>query len=92
MGTLLLGGLALLSALVSLVAGLVVVAHAFRSRGVAEGFLCLFAPFYILYYAVARFGHPRRGLVIGLWLGGVAGSVVVMTVMGLTATGGVAYY
>jgi hypothetical protein len=54
--------------LVSLVCGIIILIGAFK-ESLAQGLLSLLVPFYILYYAFARFQHPKKGLVVGGWLG-----------------------
>ncbi len=61
-------GLVLL--VIGLACGLVIVVDAFRSS-VGQGVLALLVPFYVVYYAFARFDRPRRALVIAIWLTGV---------------------
>ncbi len=54
----------------ALIGSIIILIAAFR-RGIGTGFLCLFIPFYILYFAFARYESERKGLVIALWLGGI---------------------
>lgn len=54
--------------LVGLVCGIIILIHAFKAS-VGQGFLCLCLPFYVLYYAFARFQHPKKNLIIAVWLG-----------------------
>ena len=54
--------------LVGLVCSIIILIHAFKAS-VGQGFLCLCIPFYVLYYAFARFEHPKKNLIIGVWLG-----------------------
>jgi hypothetical protein len=61
-----LGGLL---SLVGFVGWLFIIIHAFKNS-VGQGFLSLCVPFYILYYAFAKFQHPKKGLIIALFLGG----------------------
>lgn len=53
--------------LVGFVCALIILIHAFKAS-VGQGFLCLCIPFYILYYAFARFDHPKKNLIITVWL------------------------
>jgi hypothetical protein len=69
-------GVAALIGLVGLGCFAVVVAHAFR-HSTAQGVLCLLVPFYVLYYAIVRFEHPRKGAL-------VAGMVVAPLLAGYT--------
>jgi hypothetical protein len=61
-----LGGLL---SLVGFVGWLFIIIHAFKAS-VGQGFLSLCVPFYILYYAFAKFQHSKKGLIIALFLGG----------------------
>ena len=58
-----------LFALIGFVGAVIILIHAFKTS-VGQGFLCLCVPFYILYYAFAKFQHPKKGLIIALFLGG----------------------
>lgn len=41
------------------------------------GLLALFVPFYLLYFAFAKYTSPKKGMVVGAWLGLlVAGGVL----------------
>ena len=55
--------------LVCLVCSIIILIHAFK-ESVAQGLLCLCIPFYILFYAFAKFQHPQKTLIIALWLAG----------------------
>ena len=68
-GGLLMLGLTGLLGLVSTVCGIIILISAFQDE-VIEGVLCLLCPFYILYYAFTGFKHEKKGLIIGVWLGG----------------------
>jgi hypothetical protein len=61
--------LSVIFALVALVATILVLIHAFQAS-TGQGFLCLCVPFYILYYAFARFEHPKKGLILAALVGG----------------------
>ncbi len=50
------------------VCGIIILIHAFK-ESVGQGLLCFCVPIYILYYAFVRFEHPKKNLIIGLWLG-----------------------
>ncbi len=56
--------------LTALVCFLVVVTHGFR-RSLGTGFMVLCIPFYQVVYGFSQFDHPRRGLVLAGWLGGL---------------------
>jgi translocator protein len=71
-------------ALVALVGAGVIAVHAFRA-GIGRGFLVVFLPLYIVYYAVRWFEHPRRTLVLALFLGGTVASVVLFEAAALHA-------
>lgn len=64
-------GLALmgLGGLAAFICSIVILIAAFQD-GVAQGLLCLFIPFYVLYYALAVFQHEKKGLILLGWLGG----------------------
>ncbi len=55
--------------LIGFVGWIFIIIHAFKTS-VGQGFLCLCVPFYILYYAFAKFQHPKKGLIIALFLAG----------------------
>lgn len=53
--------------LVSFVISIIILIHAFQTS-VGQGFLCLCIPFYVLYYAFARFQHPKKNVLLAAWL------------------------
>ncbi len=53
---------------------------AFRTSA-KDGLLSIFIPLYLLYFAVAKFTSPKKGLIVGGWLGAAALGVV-LTVIG----------
>ena len=55
--------------LAAVVCGIIVLIAAFQEN-VVQGLLSLFVPFYILYYAFARYESEKKGLILGVWLGG----------------------
>jgi hypothetical protein len=59
--------LAYLLNLVALVCAIIILIHAFKAS-IGQGLLSLCIPFYILYYAFARFEHPKKNMIIGVWL------------------------
>ena len=63
--------LAGLCGLASFVCGIIILIHAFTKGGLAQGFLSLCVPFYILYYGFAKFEHPKKNLILGVWLGAI---------------------
>ena len=79
--------LAILLYLVALVCSIIILIHAFKAS-VGQGFLCLCIPFYILYYAFARFEHPKKNLILVAWLVcGILGGVLYSTTMGPMLSG-----
>lgn len=69
-------GLAALLALISVVAWIFIILHAFQ-RSVGTGFLVLCVPCYVLWYAFSQFEHPKKGLILAVWLGaGVAAALL----------------
>lgn len=46
---------------------LIIIGKAF-GESFGQGLLCLFIPFYILYYAFARLQSERKGFIVGVWL------------------------
>jgi len=64
-----LGILALICALASLAGVIMLLVAAFQDE-VLQGFLVLCVPFYSLFYAFAKLQSDKKGLIIGLWLGG----------------------
>ena len=61
--------LGLVCFLAALACGVMILIHAFKESAV-QGLLCLCVPFYILYYAIVKFEHEKKGLILGIWLGG----------------------
>lgn len=65
-----------LLSLVALVCSIIILIHAFKAS-IGQGLLCLCIPFYILYYAFARFQHEKKNLILIVWLVcGVLGSLL----------------
>jgi hypothetical protein len=62
-------GLAGLIQLAVVVVHVIIIVHAFKTSAV-QGLLSLFVPLYILYFAFARWEHPKKAVYIGVWLGG----------------------
>jgi translocator protein len=82
-------GIGGLMSLVGFVCSIFILIHAFQSS-VGEGFLCLCVPCYILYYAFSKFEHPKKGLILGGWLGfSIVGNVLVQ--LGSMMAGGGGY-
>jgi len=67
------GGVCSLAALVCYI---IILIAAFQDE-VIQGVLSLCVPFYILYYAFARFESDNKGLIIGIWLGGAIVSNII---------------
>ncbi len=65
--------------------GILILIHAFKAS-VGQGFLCLCIPFYVIYYAFARFEHEKKNLIIAVWLG----ACILAGILGAT-TGGYGY-
>ena len=62
--------------LVSLVCGIIILIAAFK-ESVAQGFLSLCIPLYILYFAFAKFEHEKKKVILAAWIGsGVLGAVL----------------
>ena len=58
--------------------------HAFVSS-TGQGFLCLCAPGYVIWYAFARFSHRRKPLIVALFLVGFALAVTLQQIDALRA-------
>ncbi len=66
----------LLCILASVVCGIIILIAAFQ-EDVTQGLLCLCIPFYILYYAFARFESENKALILAIWLGGgIVGNIL----------------
>mgnify|MGYP000935036043 CR=1 FL=1 len=76
--------LMMVGSLMGLIGGIIILIHAFKSS-VGQGFLCLCIPFYILYYAFARYESEKKKMVLTIWLGGILlqiiGQVIVVATM-----------
>ena len=59
--------------------GLVILIGAFK-ESVGQGLLCMFVPFYMLYYAFARYRSSKKGLVVGSWAGAAVLGTTLMVV------------
>ena len=51
----------------SLICSIIILVDAFQQE-VMQGLLCLCCSPYMLYYAIARFNHEKKGLILVLWL------------------------
>lgn len=68
--------ISLLSFVVWIVCHIMILIHAFK-ESVAQGFLCLCVPCYIVYYMFTKFEHEKKGLIIGgWWAANVASGIV----------------
>ena len=77
-----LGLVAMVLSLGSFVCSIIILVAAFKS-GVADGLMSLCIPFYILYFAFAKFEHEKKGLILGAWLGGsIVSAILQVTAMG----------
>ncbi|MDD9935324.1 MAG: hypothetical protein OXT09_17055 [Myxococcales bacterium] len=76
MAMLAIGGLLLLAATVCQI---IILVHAFK-ESLAQGFLSLCVPFYILYYMFAKFEHDKKAMIIGIALGGAIVGNILMQV------------
>ncbi len=56
--------------LLGAICAIIILVHAFK-ESIAQGFLTLCVPFYVFYYAFARFKSEKKGLILAGWLGGV---------------------
>ena len=62
--------------LVTFVCSIIILIAAFK-ESVAQGFLCLCIPIYILYFAFAKFEHEKKKVILAAWIGsGVLGAVL----------------
>ena len=66
---------------------IIILIHAFKAS-VGQGFLCLCIPFYILYYAFARFEHEKKNLILGVWIGAWVLSIILGVMTGAYAAYG----
>lgn len=55
------------SGAVMFITSIIIVVAGFK-KSVGTGFLCLCIPFYIYFFAFARYESPKKKIVIGLWL------------------------
>ena len=74
--------LAGLCGLASFVCGIIILIHAFTKGGLLQGFLSLCVPFYMLYYAFAKFEHPKKNLILGVWLGAIVLELIFLSLGG----------
>jgi hypothetical protein len=64
-----------LCSLVSLVGSIIILINAFKESA-GQGIMCLCIPFYIFYYAFAKFQHEKKNMVLGAWLGGIVANML----------------
>jgi hypothetical protein len=76
-------GLAVVSVLVAAVFGIILLINAFKTD-TTQGILCLCLP-YALYWAFAKFTHPKKGMILAGWLGGIIIGTVMYVLSGIMA-------
>lgn len=54
---------------IGVVLALLLTISAFKQGGVGAGIMSLLVPFYLMYFAFAKFVSPKKGLIVGGWLG-----------------------
>jgi len=74
-----------LCGLVSLVCVIIIFIHAFTEGGIVQGLLSFFVPFYIIYYAFARFEHPKKAMIVWGMLGAFALQIALAVMGGFSA-------
>ncbi len=82
--------LSMIGGLASLVGGIIILVAAFK-ESVGQGFLSLCVPFYVFYFAFAKYESDKKSIVIAVWLGGVVvqiiGTLIAISAgAGMTAT------
>ena len=66
----------LICLLASFVCSIIILVAAFQ-EDVVQGLLSLCVPFYILYYAIARYESENKAMIIVIWLaGGIIGNIL----------------
>ena len=77
----------LILVLASAVCSIIILIAAFKEN-VTTGLLSLCIPFYILYFAFARFESDKKGLIIAIWLGGgIIGNIIRVVAAAQTIAG-----
>jgi len=66
--------------LAAVVLHIIILVHAFK-QDIPQGFLSLFVPFYIIFFAFARMDHARKWTLIIIWL------VAILAGLGLLTAG-----
>ena len=74
-------GLGALCSLGSFIISIIILVSAFK-ESVAQGFLTLCVPCYILYFAFAKFEHEKKSMILGAW----AGCIVINMICQVLAT------
>lgn len=67
--------LSAIGGIASFVGGMIIMVAAFQ-KSVGQGFLCLCAPFYVFYFAFAKYESKKKSLVIAIWLGGTVVNII----------------
>lgn len=75
--------LAVVLAIASLICYIIILVDAFQQE-VMQGILCFCCAPYMLYYAIARFNHEKKGLILAVWLG----SSILSAILQMIAEGG----
>jgi len=75
--------LGIVFALISLVGAIMLLIEAFKVSP-AEGFLTLCVPCYAFYFAFAKLDSPNKNLILSLWLGGLAGNLLMELLQAVT--------
>jgi len=74
---------------IGVVLALVLTISAFKQGGVGAGIMSLLVPFYLMYFAFAKFVSPKKGLIVGGWLGSltVGTALVIIGYINMAAEG-----
>jgi hypothetical protein len=67
--------LSAIGGIASFIGGIIILVAAFK-ESVGQGFLCLCIPFYVFYFAFAKYESEKKGLVIAVWLGGTVVNII----------------
>ena len=79
--------LGVLVGLLGMICAVIILVHAFK-ESVAQGFLTLCVPFYVFYYAFAKFKSEKKGLILAGWLGGfILGAILCVVGSAIAAKG-----
>ena len=73
-----------LCGLISFVCWIIVLVHAFTKGGALQGILSLCIYPYAIYYAFAKFEHPKKNLILVGMLGGLVLEIVFFMMGGAT--------